>query len=88
MVREKVSGPESRKVCDDGGEKSTRMWLWGWWVQKVDGKEVKKEKGKSSCGEEAEKVVSQEKRNVVLDVRCVVEPEKSGDDECGRGDVE
>ena len=24
---------------------------------------------------------------MVLDVRCVVEPEKSGDDQCGRGDV-
>ena len=57
-------------------------------MQRVDGKEVKKEKGNSSCGEEAEKVVSQKERNVVLDVRCVVEPEKSGDDECGRGDVE
>ena len=54
----------------------------------MDGREVKKEKGKCSCGEEAEKVVSQKKRNVVHDVRCVVEPEKSGDDECGRGDVE
>ena len=57
-------------------------------MQRVDGKEVKKEKGNNSCGEEAEKVVSQKERNVVLDVRCVVEPEKSGDDECGRGDVE
>ena len=52
----------------------------------MDGKEVKKEKGNS--GEEAEYVVWQEGKNVVLDVRCVVEPEKSGDDECGRGDVE
>ena len=54
----------------------------------MDGKEVKKEKGNSSCGEEAERVVSQKKRKMVPDVRCVVEPEKSGDDECGRGDVE
>ena len=57
-------------------------------MQRVDGKEVKKGKGNSNGGDEAEKVVSQKGSNVVLDVKCVVDPEKSGDDECGRGDVE
>ena len=54
----------------------------------VDEKEVKNENCKSSCGEEAEFVVWQEGVNVVFDVKCVVEPKKNGDNECGKGDVE
>ena len=54
----------------------------------MKGKEEKKEKGTSSCGEEIGKVARKNRREVVLVRRCVAEPEKGGDDECGGGDAE
>ena len=86
VAREKVSGPESREAGVNGGEKSARMWWW--WEKRVKGKEEKKEKGNSSCGEETGRVARKNRREVVLESRCVVEPEKGGEDECGGGDAE
>ena len=53
----------------------------------MDEKEVKKENCKSSCGEEAEFVVWQGGVIVLPDMKCVVEPKESGDNECGGSDV-
>ena len=84
VAREKVSGPETGEVNEDSGEKSTRMWR----KKRVKGREENKEKGTRGSGKEEGEEARKNRREVVDEGRCVVEPERGCDNESGGGEAE